>query len=267
MEIELDLKLGIEQNASIYYDRAKKAKKKLEGAIKAVNESKIELAKLEKEKEKVLAEIEEELETEDLEEEKRQIRRSYWYNKFRWFFASNEMLCVGGNDATSNDILVKKHMEKDDLVFHTEMPGSPFFLLKTEGKEVNDNVLEEVAAATASFSSAWKRGLGSAEVFWVKPDQVSKQAESGEYMNKGSFMVRGKRNIIRVTVGLAVGKLEDGRLMCGAPASVSANCPETLIVLQGNEKKSDFAKKIRHKLGGTEEEIFHILPGGGFRFG
>jgi predicted ribosome quality control (RQC) complex YloA/Tae2 family protein len=265
MEIEIDLKLSIEQNASIYYDRSKKAKKKLEGAIKALNESKLELAKLEKEKEKVLKEIELELEEEAKEDEQKEKRKSHWYDKFKWFFASNGMLAVGGRDATSNDILIKKHMEKTDIVFHTEAPGSPFFLLKTEGKEVPPEVIEEVGIATASFSRSWKLGVASAEVFYVSPEQVSKEAESGEYLSKGSFMVRGKREFVRPVLKLAIGKLEDGRLMCGPLSSVRTHCEKYLLVLQGDLKKSDATKKVKHELGGSEEEIMHVLPAGGFK--
>jgi len=266
MEIELNLKLSLEQNASIYYEKAKKAKKKLGGAIIALNESKLELEKLEKERDKVLLEIEKEIEQDEKEEERKQIRKSFWYDKFRWFFASNGMLVVGGRDSTSNDILVKKHMENTDLVFHTDSPGSPFFLLKTGGEEVDPKVLEEVAIATVCFSRSWKLGLGNGEVFYVNPDQVSKEAESGEYMSKGSFMVRGKRNIIRVSLELAVGMLEDGRLMCAPVKSVSANCPHYITIMQGDEKKSDFAKKVVNKVGGGLDEVMHILPAGEFRF-
>lgn len=267
MDIELDLKLPIEQNAAVYYERGKKAKRKLEGAIKALNESKLELEKLEREKEKIISEIEKEIEIDEKEEERKQVRKSFWYDKFRWFFASNEMLVVGGRDSTSNDIIIKKHMDKTDLVFHTEAPGSPFFLLKTEGREVDPKVLEEVAVATACFSRNWKLGFGNSEVFYVDPSQVSKEALSGEYMQKGSFMIRGKRNTIRVILNLAVGVLEDGRLMCGPISSVSVHCKAYVTILQGDEKKSDFAKKIVHKIGGSLDEVMHLLPAGEFRFG
>ena len=268
MDVELDFKLSLEQNAALYYEKSKKAKKKLDGAIKALNESKGELGMLEREKEKIMNQIEKELEKEADDEKKKEERKTYWYDKFRWFFCSNGMLAVGGRDDTSNDIIIKKHIEKDDLVFHTDAPGSPFFLLKKGTENVSVEVLGEVAIATASFSRAWKLGLGSAEVFYVTPLQVSKEAESGEYMKKGAFMIRGKREYVHPNIGLAVGMLKDGRLMCGPSSAVKANCEKYVIVLQGDEKKLDFGKKIIHKLvGGSEEEIMHILPAGEFRFG
>ena len=46
MRIELDIKKTPEQNAGIYFDRAKKARKKLEGSKIALAESRKKLEKL-----------------------------------------------------------------------------------------------------------------------------------------------------------------------------------------------------------------------------
>nr|MBT4247005.1 DUF814 domain-containing protein [Candidatus Woesearchaeota archaeon] len=118
MEIEISLNKNVDENAGIYFNLAKKAKKKLEGANKALGDSKKELASLEKNEEKF------QLEQEKKQEKKQ--RKKEWYEKFHWFMSSEDFLCVGGKDATSNEIIVKKHMEKDDIVFHTDMAGSPF---------------------------------------------------------------------------------------------------------------------------------------------
>ena len=52
-------------------------------------------------------------------------KKREWYEKFHWFFSSEGFLCVGGKDATSNEVIIKKHLEKNDLVLHTDMAGSP----------------------------------------------------------------------------------------------------------------------------------------------
>ena len=39
-------------------------------------------------------------------------RKQEWYEKFHWFFSSEDFLCIGGKDATSNEIIIKKHTEK-----------------------------------------------------------------------------------------------------------------------------------------------------------
>src|SRR3989338_8000756 len=172
MEVNIDLNKSIEQNAANYYDKAKKSKKKLAGAIKALDQAKNELSKFEKERGKIIIHIEKDLELKEKEKEKKEKRKSFWYDSFRWFFASNGMLVVGGRDATSNDILIKKQVLDHDLVFHTEAAGSPFFVIKTEGKEVPEEVLAEVAQATATFSRSWKLNLSYADVYWVTPSQI-----------------------------------------------------------------------------------------------
>ena len=145
------------------------------------------------------------------EEAKKQARKDKkreWYEKFHWFISSQGFLCIGGKDATSNEIVVKKHMDKEDLVLHTDMAGSPFFVIKN-GQEASEKTIEEAAQATAVYSKAWKLGHTSADVFYVKPEQVSKEAQSGEYMQKGSFMIRGKTTYLRPKLEYAIGLVEE----------------------------------------------------------
>ena len=266
MEVAIDLNKSIEQNAAVYYERSKKAKRKLVGAQKAIGEAERELEKLKKQRAQIMDDIEEELAEEARAHEQKEKRRAFWYDSFRWFFASNGMLVVGGRDATSNDILIKKQVLDHDLVFHTEAAGSPFFVIKTEGKEVPEEVLAEVAQATATFSRSWKLNLSYADVYWVTPSQISKTAEAGEYLGKGSFMIRGKRNQYKTTIKLAVGLLDDGRLMAGPPASVAARCAKYLLLDQGGDKKAAVCKKIVSLLGGgTIDEGEHVLPAGTFK--
>ena len=118
MEIEFNLQESVDKNAGRYFDLAKKYKRKLEGAKSALEESRKKLSELQHQEEKFLQK----------EEQKKQqhSRKQEWYEKFHWFFSSEGFLCIGGKDATSNEMIIKKHTEKDDLVFHTDMSGSPF---------------------------------------------------------------------------------------------------------------------------------------------
>ena len=52
MEIEFDLKKSVDENAGIYFNLAKKAKKKLEGASKAIKDSQKKLSQLQKQEDK-----------------------------------------------------------------------------------------------------------------------------------------------------------------------------------------------------------------------
>ncbi|MBI2564815.1 DUF814 domain-containing protein [Candidatus Woesearchaeota archaeon] len=255
MQLELDIKKSVEQNAELYYHRVKKAKKKLEGLKKALDKFRQELHEIKKKKSELF-------EKERKKEEIKPKLKKKWYEGFHWFISSEGILCVGGRDATTNDIIIKKYMEDTDNVFHTEAPGSPFFLVKSEGKEVSEQTLQEAAQATATFSKAWKLGISVVDVYWVKPAQVSKKAKSGEYLSKGAFMIYEKKNMYRVELSLAVGALIDGSIMSGPVTAVKKNCAKYVVVHQGKNKASDCAKKIQKQIGGDLDEILRSLPGG-----
>ena len=254
MEIEFDLKKSVDENAGIYFNLAKKSKKKLEGANKALEDSKKKLEKLKKDENKFMETALKKLEKKD--------RKLEWYEKFHWFISSEDFLCIGGKDATSNEIVIKKHTDKEDLVFHTDMAGSPFFIIKN-GQSAKEETINETAQAVAVYSRAWKLGHTTADVFYVKPEQVSKEAQSGEYMSKGSFMVRGKTTYIHPKLEYAIGLVED-EIVGGPITAIKKKTNKFVIVIPGREKKSSMAKKIKAKLkGGDLDEIIKFLPAGG----
>ena len=253
----LDLTKSIDENAAVYFEKAKKIKKKIEGAEKALNESLKKLVQLEEKKEKIVHE--------KSKREKLKERKQEWYEKFRWFLSSEGFLVIGGRDATSNEIVVKKHTEANDLVFHTDMAGSPFFVVKSDGREIGEKTKEEAADATCTFSRAWKLGLQTSSVFYVSPEQVSKKTKAGEYMGKGAFMVYGKTNYISNKINLAVGVTKQQQIMSGPLDAVKANCGHYVVLEQGNEKASAVAKYIQHKINGSIDEIIRALPAGMFR--
>jgi len=172
---------------------------------------------------------------------------------------------IGGRDATTNEIVVKKHTVADDIVFHTDMAGSPFLILKCENKKPSEQSLKEVADATCSFSRAWKLGLGSQKIFHVNPDQVTKEAKAGEYLTKGSFMIKGKTNYIDNKINAAVGIADDGAVMAGPVEAIKKHCRQYVELEQGSEKTSAIAKKILKKIGGDLDEIIRAMPSGGCR--
>jgi predicted ribosome quality control (RQC) complex YloA/Tae2 family protein len=189
----------------------------------------------------------------------REAVKKEWYEKFRWFFTSGGFLAVGGRDATSNEMVIKKHMEIEDWVFHTSMSGSPFFLLKGGKEKASEEDIEEVAIATASYSRAWQNGYRTQEVFYVRPEQVSKKAEAGEYLTKGSFMVRGKKTTLNPELEVCVG-IVNGKVV-GGPRSVIVE-GEVYCLVPGKTKKSDIAKKIAIKLRRNVDEVMSVLPNG-----
>ncbi|MEK6969398.1 MAG: NFACT RNA binding domain-containing protein [Nanoarchaeota archaeon] len=254
MEIDFDLNKSVDENAGTYFNLAKKAKRKLEGATAALADSRKKLQKLLKEEEKFQEE-------EVLKQQKKE-RKTEWYEKFHWFFSSEGFLCIGGKDATSNELVIKKHTDKDDLVLHTDMAGSPFFVIK-DGQKAGEETIQEAAQAVAVYSKAWKLGHTSADVFYVKPEQVTKEAKPGEYIGKGSFMVYGKTNYLHPKLEYALGLVEDQ--IIGAPlAAIKKKTTNFVVVFSGREKKSSLAKKIKAKLkGGDLDDIIKFLPAGG----
>jgi len=242
MKIVIDTRRSIEDNATRYYDKSKKAKRKVEGLKKAIEVTKKKILRADKE-------------IKIVQKKYKTPPDPKWYMKFRWFISSDGLLCIGGRDAITNDIIIKKYAEKDDLVLHTEMPGSPFFVIKSEGKDIPDTTMEEAAIATASFSRAWREGIGSAEVYVVQPNQVKKELG----LPRGSFMIHGKRRYFQAVIKLYIGMNIQGYLECG-PVPL-----EFGLVPEG--KKSDCAKKIQQKIMDLHDvkfeldDIIRALPG------
>ncbi|MBI2660469.1 DUF814 domain-containing protein [Candidatus Woesearchaeota archaeon] len=257
MRLVLDLTKSIDENAAAYFERAKKVKKKIEGAEEALRHSIKKLHELEIRKEKIILE--------KSKEAKLKERKQEWYEKFRWFISSEGFLVIGGRDSTTNEIIIKKHTEANDLVLHTDMAGSPFFVVKSENKKIGEKTIEEAADATVTFSRAWKLGLQTSPVFYVNPEQVSKKTKAGEYMAKGAFMIYGKTNYINNKLNLAIGMTRHGQVMSGPFDAVKAHCEKHVALEQGDEKSSSIAKHIQHRIGGIIDEIIRALPSGEFK--
>jgi len=257
-KLVLHLNKSLEENASMYFDSSKKIKKKIAGAKEALEKSKKKLIRLESKND--------DFNTKKKEEESIKARKKEWYEKFRWFLSSDSFIVVGGRDSTSNEVIIKKQADKNDLVFHTDIAGSPFFVVKSDNKTIPEKTKKEAACATATFSKIWKLGLQNTDVFYVSPEQVTKKAKSGEFLSKGAFMIYGKTNYIDNSVDLAVGCTKEGAVMAGPGSAVKKHCKNFVVLSQGDEKASSVAKKIKAKLGKVDlDEIIRSLPAGGFK--
>lgn len=201
------------------------------------------------------------------------IRRRAWYERYRWFRTSDGMLAVGGRDAPSNSAVVRKHMEAGDRVFHADIFGSPFFVLKG-ARELPARSAAEAAHATVCFSRAWREGLHGVGAYWVDPGQVRRSAPSGEYLPKGSFTIEGRRNFVKTgTLRLAVGLVpgEGGHsVACGPPEPVIRDSACYAVIEPGGMEMADAAKRVRAELSGILEgaagagvdEFVRALPAG-----
>jgi predicted ribosome quality control (RQC) complex YloA/Tae2 family protein len=198
---------------------------------------------------------------------KEQISRE-WYERYRWFITTDGLLVIGGRDASSNSALIRKHLTEHDIVFHAEVHGSPFFIIKnaaafaaTQESTINSS-LNEVAQATISFSRAWKDGLSSADAYWVMAEQVKKGAPTGQFLPKGSFVIEGKRNYIKgVELRLAIGIMQLNNretLLCGPEEAVKKRSIFYTVLLQGGVDPMNAAKKVKSefvKIAGENTKI------------
>ena len=253
LKFSISLRRSIYENANEYYERGKKAKQKTEGAQSALEESKKRLAQIEKElaraeelKSLKPGEIVEALAKRKLERENKE-----WYEKFRWFTSSDGFLVVAGKDTVSNEVLIKKYTTQEDVVFHAEISGAPFTVVKAEGKTIPEQTLREAGEFAASFSRAWRENAGSADVYWVKVDQLSKSGPSGESVPHGAFAVVGKRNWMRgVALKVAIGiTLNDETGFVGGPVdAVKTKTKAYVILLPGDYMGKELLQRILRSL-------------------
>ncbi|MFQ6064048.1 MAG: ribosome rescue protein RqcH [Candidatus Bathyarchaeia archaeon] len=245
----LNLRHSVQQNAAHYYTKAKRAERKLKGAGKAIQETKARIVELRR------GQIRKGTEKRRLPPKR---RRRAWYEKFRWFHSSDGFLVIGGRDATTNEIIIKRHMEPHDFVFHADIHGAPFVLIKTNGKEPPERTMKESAQLAASYSNAWAEMLSSVNVYWVSPEQVSKTPPTGQYLSKGAFMIRGSKNYVRnVSLEVAIGiKVKDEHLMViGGPLEAIAKHAEVYVKLvPGRQKSAALARRIRQALAEKAQE-------------
>ena len=198
-----------------------------------------------------------------------------WYHRFRWFTTSDGVLVLGGKDASQNEELVGKYLEGRDLFVHADVHGASVVIVKGATER-----MDEVAQFAASYSGAWRSGHATADVYAATPPQVSKTPESGEYISRGSFVVRGEREYFRnVPLGIAIAIQREPELaVIGGPPSAVASRADTSVVLKpGTFEPNDAAKKVlralRERLSESEvrglktvlntEAIAAFVPPGG----
>ena len=247
-KVKIELDAPLPSLASILFDESKKQK----GAITSI----------EKLIEKTEDQLEKTIEKGEIAKGAvgfSDIRKKNWYERYRWFFTSDGLLAVGGRDSSSNSALVRKHMESNDKIFHAEINGSPFFILKDTNEDLMPLSLEETAYATVCFSRAWQASAHGLNSFWVKPDQIKKAAPTGQSMGKGSFMIYGTRNFIKVaSLKLAVGIMKENEnylLVSGPVEPIKKNCLCYVIIEPGGSPISDVAKKIRAEFNKSDEKF------------
>ncbi|MFC7128075.1 ribosome rescue protein RqcH [Haloferax chudinovii] len=293
--VTLDVSMGVEKNADRLYTEAKRIEEKKEGALAAIEDTREELAAVKKRRDEWEADDDDEDEADEDEEPEETDwlaldsvpvkSTEQWFERFRWFHTSSGYLVVGGRNADQNEELVKKYMSKHDRFFHTQAHGGPVTLLKATGPsepaqavDFSEETLREAAQFAVSYSSIWKEGRFADDAYMVEPSQVSKTPESGEYIEKGSFVVRGDREYFEdVPAKVAVGiQCEDEtRVIGGPPSAIEPRAETTLTLTPGQYAQNDAAKlcyrRLRERFAdksfvrkiASPDQIQEFLPPGG----
>jgi hypothetical protein len=152
---------------------------------------------------------------------------------------------------------------------HSDIHGAPSVVIKSNGKDIPESTINEAACVAASFSSAWLKGFGSQDVYWVHPGQVSKTPQSGEFVAKGAFIIRGSRNYVRgVPLLIAVGIVdyEGERIMAGPPQALEKYTNNYVIIKPGYTKKEEISREILKRINTdnflTLDDVIGVLHTG-----
>ncbi|MWG36770.1 ribosome rescue protein RqcH [Halomarina oriensis] len=292
--VTVDPAMGVEKNADRLYQEAKRVEEKKEGALAAIEDTREQLEDAKRRRDQWEAPDEDESDDESMADVDWLSRASIprrrdeqWYERFRWFRTSDGYLVLGGRNADQNEELVKKYTEKNDRFFHTQAHGAPVTILKaTEPNEASKAVdfpessLEQAAQFAITYSSVWKEGQFAGDVYMAEPSQVSKTPESGEYVEKGSFVVRGERTYFEDTpVGCAVGIAvqPQTQVLGGPPAAIEPKVETSIRLEPGQYAQNDMAKLCYREFKDRFEDqtfvrkvasadrIQEFLPAGGSR--
>ena len=101
-------------------------------------------------------------------------------------------------------------------------------------------------------------------VYSVKPAQVSKSAQTGEFVGKGAFVVRGQRTWykdmdVRIGIGLiAVNGVP--MVVSGTPNTCRPPARDTPF-WRRDEPKNSFANTIYRTTGLSTDDLLAVLPG------
>lgn len=188
--------------------------------------------------------------------------KSMWFEEFNWFVTSDGLMFVSGKTADQNEQIVKKYLNDGDLYVHSEIFGSGSGVIKNNGKVVIERdcpkSIEESGNFLICHTKAWKTGIPD-RAYYVYPDQVSKKPETGEYLSKGAFIVRGTKNFISVQkmelgLGVLFKSLNSEELMFSASDDIEFAMP---IVATYNSLSNC---KFKVKITPGSQKIKKIFP-------
>lgn len=260
-KIKLRENLSLHAIISLLYDEAKKQIKAIDSIERVKINTKKQLMELESKSIKIKTDI-----------SFSKIRKKKWFERYRWCYTGEGLLAIGGRDTSSNSTIIRKHLAKNDIVFHADIFGSPFFVLKN-GVNASIETIKEIANMTACFSRAWRESTYGLNVYWVYPSQVKKSAPSGQFLSKGAFAIEGKRNYIPISeleLAIGIGNVDDDVVaIIGSSNTIENKCKNYVVIAPNGEEISEITKKIKHEFSKidsakniTLDDITKCIPSG-----
>ncbi|TLZ65218.1 MAG: fibronectin-binding domain-containing protein, partial [Methanobacteriota archaeon] len=243
--IDLDYRKDVNANANALYEARREALRKADRIVEAIRAAEDEIRTAEKRAVRAA------------KRPRAKATKRLWFEAYRWCLSSEGFLILGGRDAKTNDALVRKHLKEGDRYAHADVHGAPSVVVK-DGAKAGEATLREACEFALIYSKAWPAGLSGGSAFWVLPEQVSKQAESGEFLPRGGFVVRGKRNYVHdIPVQMAAGEVEvEGirKVMGGPMASVAARSTRYVVLRPGEMDRERLVARLAKEFEVPEEE-------------
>ena len=230
IDVNIDFRKSVEENANFYFEEAKVAKQKIEGL------------------EKVLGKVE--LKPREVKPKEKKPTKK-WYERYRWFISSNGLLVIAGKNARNNETIVKRYTRPNDLVLHVDIHGSPFVIIRNDEKlsTLPAETIYEAAEFAATYSQAWDQKIASVSVYYIGPNQVVKEAG----LPLGSFMIKGERKWLekikpRLSIGIKQEEVFKARLIHGPVTAVKKQTPYLVTIVPGDISAQELAKEIKKEL-------------------
>ncbi|KAF9354639.1 hypothetical protein BGX34_010898 [Mortierella sp. NVP85] len=185
--VDLDISLTAFANARKYYDEKKQAGLKQEKTLAHASKA------FKNAERKIRQQLQEVKITTSIQ----RARKPYWFEKFTWFITSENYLVIAGRDAQQNEMIVKRYMKKNDVYVHADIHGAATVVVKnpSDTTPIPPSSIYQAGIMSVCQSRAWDDKIVTS-AYWVRADQVSKSAPTGEYLTTGSFMIRGKKNFL-----------------------------------------------------------------------
>ena len=246
-KILINKKKSLEANASSYFDKSKEMDRKAERTREVIASKPVS-----KPKKKIIKN-----------------KNIEWFERFRWFITTEGEIAVAGKDARTNEQVVKKYLKANDRYAHADIHGAPSVVVKNlNGVQPSEESMLEACHFSLSYSKAWGARVSGGHSYWVDNDKVSKTPNTGEFLAKGAFVIRGKRNWNRnLELNVAIGLIsydKNPKFMGGPISSVEKHSEKYVVFRPGFTERKVTIRKLSEAFNAESTDIEKLLPSGGF---